>query len=754
VDEPSNLPDTLFETVKINNWDRESSVYLKIAGGLNNPTHTDNSKAAMRSIPFGIGDLNRVFERDIAAFYASIKRYVPNQYGQICNINYLETNSCSFVVDATYDTCVTKVFGGDTFINRFGLKRKMPFFQHTMCGLPDGSDVQYDELPNAGIPKYYFNTPQPLAERIDDESTFFGGIIAVMASLITDNQKNYDVSNSTVFNQRGYIHMFNYGVPYFLVESDINIDYRHGQNHKEKDFYPHNKDLKAWFEEENVPIHEDNYYFYNRTYSKQNHESPICTSCVMNINDLKCRAIGSNRIIYSETLDTENKNDNWLVFKANSFYDFPLTLGRLITADGIENDKVLVRLEKGTQIFSAYNTIQSSAETIQVGTGGMFKSRPRDIATTDLGYAGTSNKDILHTEYGHIWADAERGQVFNLATGGEGMDEISKDGMRNWFKENLPFQIRQDFPTMPLEDIDNNLNGIGLHYCFDKRFNRILITKLDYKAVDSGITYNVDTKKFYKVIDDVSTEVKLYNPKYFCNKSWTISYNFFQKAWVSFHSYTPNFYVEHIDTFESAYKRVGTLNQKTYMHNATNKSYQVFYGKIEPFIVEVQPKFDVNNNFVNSIEFNLDVIRYHNEFDTFYNRTKTFNKAIIYNESQTTGLRHLVVSNPENLTESAVYPKRVEDGYEILVTNSENIWRFNDFWDATRSQINNLPIFKYDCNNVNKKLNPQAINYDKPDFERQGIRNRMCRVRLINDAESNYKFVFNFGVINQRQSIR
>lgn len=751
VDEPSTAPNTAFTTVSINNWHRESSVYLKLNTNFTAPIHIDNSKVSMRNLGFNVDDLNRTFNRNISSYYTSIKRYVPNQYGQICNVNYLETSGCSFSLNTIYQNCDVKVFGGDTFINRFGLKRKMPFFLHDMCGLPNDTDVEYSELANAGKPKYFFDTSTPLGERIADLGLF----PAIYSAIVHDNVREYDIKKNQLFNQNGYMHLFNYGIPYFLVESDINVDYRHGQNNKEKDFFPHKRDLKEWFEEDFVSIKEDNTYFYNRTYSKQNTESPICTNCILTKDDLKCSLHSYNRLIYSDPTDTENKNDNWLIFKANNFYDFPLTKGRLISADGIENDKVLVRLEKGTQIFSAYNTIQATEENIQVGTGGIFQSRPRDIAVTDLGYGGTQHKDILHTEYGHIWADTERGQVFNLATGGGTIDEISKDGMKNWFKENLPFQLLKDFNNLPITDIDNNLNGIGLHMCFDKRFHRCLLTKLDYKLIDKtlGVKYNAINKYFYILDGIVETKISLKNPKYFCTKSWTISYNFLQKSWVSFHSYTPEFYVEHIDTFESGYKNY-LGQQKMYTHNATNKSYQVVYGKLQPFIIEFYSKFGVQNNFLNSVEYNLDVIRYHNEYDTFFNRTKSFNKAIIYNDNQTSGLLTFKVADPENLAESFEYPKLTLQGYEVLITNSENIWHFNDFFDVSKNQLNNLPLFNYDCNNVNKKLNPIALNYDKPDFDRAGIRSRQSKIRLIQDVESNYKFLLNFSQINNRQSIR
>lgn len=784
VDEPSSTGTGTFQSIQINNWNRESSVYLKTQKLIQNPTIYDTSKVLMRTA-FGEHDTDKLdnnFSTQIASHYCSVKRRILNQYGQLCNIEYLETNSCSFDLNLPYTSCKTTVFGGDTFITRFALKRKMPFFLHTMCKLPNGSDVRYEDLANCGTPNYYYNTEELLLDRFKPLLPTGIGFVDAITSILSvpanavismfDNEKlsiinptkhSFDVHRARTFYQDGYIHLFNYGIPYFLVESDINVDYRHGQNNKDKDFYPHHTDLKDWFEEEIVPIQTDNYYFYNRTYSKQNKESVICNSCILDIKDLTCQSENYNRLIYSEPADTENKNDNWLIFKANSYYDFPLTLGKLITADGIENDKVLVRLEKGTQIFNAYNTLQATGENIEVGTGGMFQTRPKDIAITDLGYAGTQHRAILHTEFGHIWADSDRGQVFNLGTGASGIDEISKDGVKSWFKENLPFTIKKDFPQISNYDIDNNLNGLGLHYCFDKRFNRILITKLDYKVLDKNVQYNPQTKQFYIFDGEIDRTVDLQNSKYFCNKGWTISYNFYTKSWVSFHSYVPNFYVQNIDTFDSSHTSLSSKiiaghrtlvkTQKTYTHNATNKSYQVFYGKLYPFIVEFQSQQSLTKNFLNSVQFELDSIRYHNEFDTFYNQLKTFNKAIIYNNTQTSGLLHLKVSNPEDLTEID-YPKRVNDGYEILITNSENNWGFNDFWDVTRNQFTNVPIFNYDCSNVNKSLNTKALDYDKNDFDRAGIRNNMCRVRLINDKESNYKMIFTFGQINQRQSFR
>jgi len=47
------------------------------------------------------------------------------------------------------------------------------------------------------------------------------------------------------------------------------------------------------------------------------------------------------------------------------------------------------------------------------------------------------------------------------------------------------------------------------------------------------------------------TQVYLNDPDYFCNKSWTMSYNLNTKSWISYHSYIPNFYIGENNFFYS-----------------------------------------------------------------------------------------------------------------------------------------------------------------------------------------------------------
>jgi len=748
VNEAVNTTANQYTNVYVNNWNRERSVYLKLDNakiGFPSTITQDTSRITLDSEGLKQDDLNKRVYKDISSYYASLKNFVPDQYGAITDIAYLETNSCTFDLSKTYTTSQDGLYGGDTFITRFALKRKMPFFLQTRFRFNNEADVRYSDLGNVGYPNYYFNTPEPLLDRLSGNTFDITKLLASFADLIGVANTRLDAKKQKLFNQSGFIHVYNYGIPYFLSESDVNCDFRHGENAKEKDFYPHQQDLNFWFQEKNVPITEDNYFFYNKTYSKQNKESVIGTQPFIKVED--CKTVYPYRIINSQESYNDNSYDNWLVFKANDLYDAPASLGRIIGLDGIENNRILARFENTSQIFNSYDTLKLDAKEVAISNGGLFTSRPKQFSATNLGYAGSQHSDILNTEFGHIWADAKRGQIFNMGANADSLDELCASGMKNWFKENLPFQIIKDFPAIDLKDIDNNFKGIGLHFSFDKRFNRFFITKLDYKRIHAGVIYDPVQKEF---IHD-NQVVRVTNTKYFCNKSWTASYNFMTKTWVSFHSFIPNFYVDDVEYTQSGINDLehNLTHSSLWSHNLTNKSYQVYYGKIYPFIIELLSEPMLLNGVLNSVQYDCDVIRYHNLYDTVYLRNITFNKALIYNDRQCSGPLELIVKNEEDLFASIQYPKVENNKIKILVTNRDNKWRFNQFFDTVKSQTNNVPFIKNECSNVNKVLNTSSLNYYKSDVYKQPIAGRQTRIRLENDKYSNYKFIFNFGQENQ-----
>lgn len=740
INEPVNPITGQFDFIKFNNLNREDSVYIKYGGVAVPDAGTssgieDTSRTRVEDFPFSC-KLNVDQYTPISSYYASVKNYVADQYGTIYNIEYLRTDSCAFNMTQQNSTC-RGVYGGDIFINRFALKIKVPYFLATTFDLPNGTDFDFSSVTNLAFPRNYYNTTPTVGSNINNIADLLNPFTTLLAlyNLLGGPNSIRNCEGSTWFDQSGYIYLYHYGIPYFLVESDYNVDYRYGTNNLEGDFYPHQSDLDFWLQEVNVPITEPNTYFYNNTYSKQNKETFIGIDQPDFQPGRTCRITHPNRIIYAD-------GENWLVYKADNFFDYPLSQGRIVSIEGIENQTVLVRTDNNTSIFKSILRIPVDGQTSQIGNGGVFSNPPQDFGTTTLGYIGTQHKAILHTEYGHVWADAKRGQIFNVAAGAGAIDEISKNGMKNWFKENLPFRILRDFQNMPEQDADNATLGIGITMAFDKRFNRFLITKLDWKRIDPLVQYDPVNKNFFKG----STIIELGDKKYFKDCSWTASYNFFTKSWVAFHSYKPNYYIDFIDFFSSG---INADNSSYWVHDLYNGSFQVFYGKIYPFIVEPVIKFGQPLRQLNSVEFETEVRRYSNEFDyTVKKQIPGFNKVIVYNDWYNTGLMNLVNVDKDNFSLTGIYPIIGYNNWKIEVTNANYKWRFNQFFALNRDN-SEIPMWIYAGNNEEKSLNLSAFNYKKDEFSLARMKGQWFKERFINDSLSNYKIIFKLSIDNQ-----
>ncbi len=542
---------------------------------------------------------------------------------------------------------------------------------------------------------------------------------------------------------KGKIYTYVYGIPQFVVESDVNLDLRHAEDPNEGNFYPNITDLNYWLQEENVSPKVDNKYTYNRTYSKQNKED-VFLKYDINFSKEKNKIYHANRIIYSQDgAEVENSSirDSYLYFKPLDSKDLTFENGKIISVDSIEDQKLLVRFENATRIYNAYSKVRADNTTLILGSGDIFDNFTQ-FSVTDLGYIGSQHSDILHTPFGHIYTDARRGNIFNVTPGGEKVDELSKNGMRNWFTQNLPFKI-SDYFTI---DVDNNYNDVGLTLSYDHRFKRFFITKLDYIPKDKNIEY-IDGK-FY--LDD--NEVRLNDGRYFCNASWTISYSFYTESWSSFHSFTPNYYIDGLNIFYTGINGIGRGDSSLWVHNITNKSFQTYYNKIRPFEIESVLKYSISPKILTEVGFKLDALRYHNSNDVSYIEDVAFNKAIIYNDRQNSGLLFLDVIDRNNLFLYKQYPIKNYDGTHIILRKNETEYNFNQFEDISLN--NNLPRFINSCNGVNKILNLKSIDYSKLKIDNSYIRGDKASVRFINDENNKYKLIYKGLIENYIPSIK
>lgn len=778
------------EAKVVNNFQRESSVFLKTNSTLPFPHEItgvprDNSRYTLNSIQTevqgGVSEngskYGRIFYRDISSYYASIKVPKPDQYGNIYSYKIVDTGLCYNTFDINKENAPAPIaFGGDTYINRFGIKRKLPFFFTNTVGMPDDTDVFYDQLGNVGFPTYYLSTgpksfeiSQNLQNKLDkayDKVTdtsfktgamaaitaglnrFIPGLIALVA-LVEEITNKLGIKNTNLDQYRdagwweeGLMYLFAYGIPYFFVESDINVDYRQAENGTDKNFYPNvGTDIPDfWLQEKNTSITKDNFYLYNKSFNKQNIEG-VYTHLPLDWNQARDGVTDrSTRIIYSQPSNMEERQNNWIIFRANNYKDFPLENGRLVDLNAIEKEQVLVRFENNSALYNAYITLDTSNKTGIIGTGEMFSAPPIEFSKTDIGYTGTQHKNFDSTKYGHFWVDAKRGNVF-LLQNGEGLKDISQLGMMNWFKENLPFKITKYFPDVP---IDNSFQGVGITTTWDNKYDRYFLTKKDFVPLDKNIKYDKDTQTFRINSKIISLEDK----NFFCNASWTAAYSPKTESWASFFTWYPDHYIGQNNFFQTVKK-----NSVWEHHLLDDRTYQIFFGEVQPFSVETLGKTDIDSRVLQSVGYRCEAYKYFTNYQRLLKPEITFNKARIYDSYQTSGDLILQLDNKKDMR-SGLLSQVTDKGIIISLAEADKKYKFNRFYNLTKDG-NDKPLILFGCANTEEVTNPDAVDYKNYNrVIKDRLRGDWFRIKLTNDIHTDYKFIFKWLLDKSIKSVR
>lgn len=723
------------DTLTINNFQREGSVYLRTSVGLPFPSTLPGVPPdTSRWITSDYGcdnDQNAVRLNPISSYYSSIKRNIPNQYGQLYSYETIDTGyQFKIAINTVYAPTerTLYIFGGDTFINKFAYKSKLPFFIDNRAGTPDESDVEYDEIPNVAHPIFWLSTDSEA-----DTTGGSGGLIDTFKQFFGVKLNNFDCPSPKFFYQKGKFYLFAYGIPYFYVESDVNVDLRQAFNDKEGDFFPRvSSDIPdQWLQEINTTINQDNTYYYNKTYSKQNKENFFAHLPNDWVQD-DCVTNYPFKGIFSE---------DWHLFKPSSFFNFPQNFGSLTSLDGIENRQVLARFENKTLLYNALLTAPTSAADVYLGQS-LFSSEvpPLDYGDTNLGYIGSQHKFILKTEYGHVTGDSRRGQVFLLM--GQEKKEITNENVSKFFAEFFDFQIAREFPDV---NIDNHYNGIGLTGVYDNRYKRLILTKLDYKPLINGITHT--NGKFYYN----EQEISLQNKEYFCSYSFTISYCFKYGVWASFHTYLPNYYIGSDNIF---YSGINSTISSIWTHNESISKFNNFYDSIHPYTIEYPYSFSPQDQILQNIKDYSKIYQYteYREFvetDEYY-----FNELVGYSNQQCTGILKLIKKPSHNLSTYSTYPIYNTDNKEITFTKSGSFYQINTFWDMVKST--KKPIWLKSCENLSiyKELNQDNLDYGKRSYLKSPLRSKELKLRFTLSDRDDLKIVSGFTLSPSQTSYK
>ena len=319
-----------------------------------------------------------------------------------------------------------------------------------------------------------------------------------------------------------------------------------------------------------------------------------------------CYRYVPNRVIYSLPSTLAGAKDYWRVFLPNNYKDYRSEL-TAIRPTGKNGAIIFFKNDSPIQIQGTETFDSEIGTKITIGTGELFNQPTQSLVNTDNSFEYGSCLDkfsIMNTPTGVYWMSQAQGKVFTITA--SGLKEISSEGMRWWFSKFLPFRLLVDFPDF--EVTDNPVAGIGTQSVYDNDFIVAYFSKKDYelkKDLPKGTTVKYISGIDFIVTVDSSVKqpgrtIKLGDPKYFNDVSWTISFDPKNEMWISFHDWHPNL------TILSNLNFLSVKGNTMWRHNDSTSSYCNYYGIDYPFQVEYVIDTGQTVNTLRNLEYILE----------------------------------------------------------------------------------------------------------------------------------------------------
>jgi hypothetical protein len=180
-------------------------------------------------------------------------------------------------------------------------------------------------------------------------------------------------------------------------------------------------------------------------------------------------------------------------------------------------------------------------------------------------------------------------------------------------------------------------------------------------------------------------------------------------------------------------------------------NYNYYYGVIEPYIIEYPFTYQYYDEILQNVKDYTKAYKYLDIVDGVFNNNakvetddRWFNKAVLYNGQQSTGILELVPKPMHNMKEYMKYPIYNAESKTINYTKSDNFYQYNTFWSLVKNK--SLPLFITSCEplSIDKTVNQLNMDYGKRSFKKEPLRAKDLKVRHILDNRSDAHLVSQF----------
>jgi len=202
-------------------------------------------------------------------------------------------------------------------------------------------------------------------------------------------------------------------------------------------------------------------------------------------------------------------------------------------------------------------------------------------------------------------------------------------------------------------------------------------------------------------------------------------------------------------------------NSCLWVHLKNTVIYNIFYDYIEPYIIEYPFSYQYNDEILQSVQDYTKVFKYFPSIDGSvyeYNKIEIdnywFNKAIVYNGQQSSGILNLVSKPINNLKQYLQYPIYEVNGKSIIFTKSDNIYQYNTFWSLVKDKTTPLFIRSCESLSIDKIVNQSNMDYSVRTYKKEPFRAKDSKIRHILDNRSDIHLVSQFIVESVQTSFK
>lgn len=222
--------------------------------------------------------------------------------------------------------------------------------------------------------------------------------------------------------------------------------------------------------------------------------------------------------------------------------------------------------------------------------------------------------------------------------------------------------------------------------------------------------------------------------------------------WTENYNVSLTIHVTEINTIQQAAIKFIPYNTSTLWRHLINPSiYNTYYGKISPYILEYPFFYQKEEEILQNIKDYTRCYQYLPNTtlssplpnDVIEVEDVWFNKAILYNGQQCSGLLNLVPKPYRNMSEYMKYPIYNQDSKTITYTKSDNYFQYNTFWSLVKDKKKQLFLNTCESLSLDKILNQDNMDYSKRSFKKEPLRAAYLKCRHILDSRSDTKLISN-----------